>query len=1568
MIEQHDTSGSLPTSQHFLQRLTATIPDMLYVYDFVERRTVYVNRAVTVVLGYTPEAIQAMEPAMLRALLHPENQAGNAQQQLIATASDDDIFTREIRVQHANGEWRWLALRETVFARDAQGTPIQILGIAQDITEHKQTEDAYRLLVDHSLQGLGIVQEGNLVFVNAAGAKMTGYTIEEMLQMGHTHLDTLVHPADRVRLARYHQARMQGHAAPTQYEYRIIRKDGTIRWVESYAVAIQYQGRPASQIAFVDITERKQAEAELRKLQLAVEHSPSSIIITDNAGQIEYVNPCFTSLTGYSAEEVQGKNPRILQSDFTPLETYAELWATISSGSAWHGEFCNRKKNGMLYWETAAIAPMYDDLGQITHFVAVKEDITERKQMEEALRQSQSYLQAIFDNAAVGIGVADAQGRFLDLNRYAVELLGYTVDEFRQMTHLEPTHPDDRAVTREQFQALLRGDIPYYRLEKRYLRRDGRIIWVELSVTPIRGVDGAVETVIGIFADITGRKQAEEALRATQTRMNFLFESSPAVIFSLRLGGNYETTFVSPNVTVLTGYQPEDFVGNGSFWATCLHPDDVPGIFARRLHFAEHGWSGEEYRFRRRDGVYIWMRDEVRLVRGADGQPEIIGYWIDITGRKQVEEALRENQALLQGLLDHSPTSIALLDPAGRFLLANRRLLASIGLTDPQQIIGKTVTDLLPPDVAQISERERERVMQMKTPLVTEMDWQQRDGTHTGLVFTFPLINETGAIYALGSISTDITGRKQAEEEIQRRDAILYAMGVAAERFLGTLHMEQDIPLVLERLGRATGVSRVYLFENSTTGAGTLVTSQRFEWCAPGLPGGMHTPLMQQFAYQDGFVRWEALLSRGEPLSGRLADFPVVEQAILAPQQIRSLVAVPIFVGPTWWGFIGFNEYQQDRIWSLAEIEALKATAGIIGAAMQRAQIEHALKRSEERFRMLAEHAPDIISRYRLQPPLGYEYVSPSSTTILGYTPAEYYADPEIHWYIVHPDDRRILKDVVQAAVSYGEPFTLRCISKQGDIRWMEHRGWLVRDEAGVVIAVETIARDVTERKRMEAEMRTLNAELEQRVYERTAELVRSEARSRALLAAIPDSMFLFHRDGTILEFMTKDPDRLYIPPDQIIGSNLYEIMPPDFCAHCHIHSEQAFAERTPQLFEYQLLLVDGSRDFEARLIVYDTDQILAIVRDITERTRAEAALRESETRYRTLVETLPNSILLTDLDSTIRFGNQQAARLFGYAGADELVGHRFMDRFAPDTIALAEPYAIFEAEMTRNLECTLRRRDGSHFPSELNSAVVKNAQGERMALIIVVSDITERKQMQARIIASERFVAAGRLVASVAHEINTPLQALQTFLDLTRIAPEPERRMFLDSALQEVQRVARIVEQLLDLYRPRMANPGLVDIESLIDRILLLLGKRIKEQRVKVERTQPADLSPIWGRADELTQVLLNLLVNALDAMPGGGVLRLRCQENAEELCVAVSDTGNGLKPSLEGHIFEPFVTTKEKGIGLGLHISHQIIQQHGGKILVESFPGVGCIFTVVLPLTSKGSAGTWRDDLEKE
>jgi signal transduction histidine kinase len=261
--------------------------------------------------------------------------------------------------------------------------------------------------------------------------------------------------------------------------------------------------------------------------------------------------------------------------------------------------------------------------------------------------------------------------------------------------------------------------------------------------------------------------------------------------------------------------------------------------------------------------------------------------------------------------------------------------------------------------------------------------------------------------------------------------------------------------------------------------------------------------------------------------------------------------------------------------------------------------------------------------------------------------------------------------------------------------------------------------------------------------------------------------------------------------------------------------------------------------------------------------------------------------------------------------------------------------------------------RDG--LVQELQRRIVEQDTALFYAKAALAAEIRERQTAELelqRAMEQERFAVAGRLAASVAHEINTPLQTVQTSLELMRSLPPDEHDVLLGDALEEIQRVGRIVRQLLDLYRP--TSEGEVDLSAVVERVLLLLGKRIQDQQIEVKRHALTAL-PVHGRADELTQVVINLVVNALDAMPSGGVLSFQIlphDQAPSSILLEVADTGAGVPLDLRERIFDPFVTTKSEGTGLGLAISRQIVERHGGKLTLAPPQPLGSTFVVVLPV----------------
>ena len=358
------------------------------------------------VTGYSKREL--LEPGFWESRLHPEDreQAVSRSRRLLLAGE----LEHDYRYRHADGRYLWLHDRLRV-ARDGGGRVTEILGSWQEITSQKAAEEEIRKLsavIEQSPNSVLITDlEGATVYVNEAFTRHTGYAREEMmgrnprvLQSGRTSRET--HAQLWAALAA---------GRPWRGEFVNLRKDGALQVeVANVAPLRDASGRITHYVAVKeDVTERKNVEDQLRKLALAVEQSPESIVISDLDARIEYVNEAFVRHSGYSREEVLGRNPRILQSGRTPPAVHEQMWAALTRGQPWKGEFVNRRKDGTEYVEFAIVAPVRQPDGRVTHYIAIKDDITERKRMAAELERHRGHLEELVKHRTAALAEASAR-------------------------------------------------------------------------------------------------------------------------------------------------------------------------------------------------------------------------------------------------------------------------------------------------------------------------------------------------------------------------------------------------------------------------------------------------------------------------------------------------------------------------------------------------------------------------------------------------------------------------------------------------------------------------------------------------------------------------------------------------------------------------------------------------------------------------------------------------------------------------------------------------------------------------------------------------------------------------------------------------------------------------------------------------------------------------------------------------------------------------------------------------------------------------------------------------------
>lgn len=461
--------------------------------------------------------------------------------------------------------------------------------------------------------------------------------------------------------------------------------------------------------------------------------------------------------------------------------------------------------------------------------------------------------------------------------------------------------------------------------------------------------------------------------------------------------------------------------------------------------------------------------------------------------------------------------------------------------------------------------------------------------------------NDRGKPYRIAGSSTDITGRKQAESRISTRENYLAAIVEVQQQLLASEDKTSSYELILEILGKTTGASRVYIFENHRNAAGHLLTSQRAEWCKQDILPQSNNANMQNLAYQDWSPRWADVLRRGDFITGIVADFPESERRILEPQGVLSILVLPLHFKGQFKGFIGFDNCVSACTWEASEVALLQAAASAISLWQERASAEEILISSEKRYRTLVENIPGAVYRCYYDSHWTMAFISEAIAEISGY-PAADFINNQVRSFssILHPDDRILAEQVVQDAMINRKPFCreYRIIHADGNIRWLYEQGQIVYREDGIISWLDGVILDISNVYDQQNLRKLAEAALHQ-----------SEERMSALLNAIPDTMYRHRVDGTYLDIKAGDGD-LLIPARKMLGKKLGDIpIPQDLQQRLLTLIRAAVETGELQTYEHESAKPDGVHTFETRIVKSGIDEAVCIVRDITERKQAEAVL-----------------------------------------------------------------------------------------------------------------------------------------------------------------------------------------------------------------------------------------------------------------------------------------------------------------------------------------------------------------------
>ncbi len=616
----HEARETLRQSEERFRRILTTVAEVAWTSD-ENRRTIYISPKVEAVLGYGKQEICEAGGSFRSGLIHPED-FGRVNRGYHALFTSQKPFDEEYRIRRKDGSWIWIHDRASG-VHEEDGI-VYADGVFSDITRRKQAEAELQwktafleAQTNSTIDGVVVVDSnGKRLLHNQRYAEMFRLPRELTAITDHRatlpYVATLLKNSDAFIAAVNYLNQHPNQTSRDEIEF----KDGFV--IDSYsAPVIDQQGNYYGRIwTFRDITERKRTEEKLRHLSLAVEQSPSSVIITDAKGDITYVNQKFTESTGYKAKEVVGRNPRFLNARVLPPNFYKDLWSTITKGKEWRGELCNRRKGGRIFWESARIRPITNPTGTTTHYLAVKEDITERRRAEQELRASRQLLQSILDAIPQRVFWKDKNSRFLGCNRpFAMDaglespeaIVGKNDADLSWKSVAELYRADDKLVMEQKS--------PKLNFVEQQTRPDGTVVWLQTNKLPLLDPDGSVTGLVGTYEDITERRRAERELWLTKASL----ENASASVFWVDRHGHI--LYANKAACRALGYSREEFVllsvtdidslitpdGFRKFWEECKnrgsvtmesqHKNKQGRIFPVEVTVSYIEFEGQEYGF-----------------------------------------------------------------------------------------------------------------------------------------------------------------------------------------------------------------------------------------------------------------------------------------------------------------------------------------------------------------------------------------------------------------------------------------------------------------------------------------------------------------------------------------------------------------------------------------------------------------------------------------------------------------------------------------------------------------------------------------------------------------------------------------------------------------------------------------------------------------------------------------------------------------------------------------------------------------------------------------------------------
>ncbi len=1383
----------------------------------------------------------------------------------------------------------------------------------------KELAENYHTILENSLNGTVVVDASTakILFANKAALKLHGFNSLE--ELGEANLLDYIHPDDRERTFVAFVKDFFDNTSHEQYEFRTISKDGSEKRVLSYSVPIQYQNKLCGVISFVDITERKKMEEALRaseeKLRAMFESMSEAATITDLQGHVIDANPAAVKLHRYNdKKEIIGINASELVADRDRKRAIKDSIAALKTNQTGLAEYKLTTKGGTLIDGEFCTAVIRDHSGDPTGFIGISRDISDRKRMEEKLRETERKLETIFNSITDGLIITDMIGTVIEANEAAVRIGKYkNVEALIGRSGIEFITESERKRVGKALLATITDPKKTHSEVIEYIAqdKDGKPFYGETSAAVIRDSSGKPTGMIFVTRDVSGRKRIEEKLRNSEEELRTFFDSIRDGIIITDL--NAKVVDVN-NAMIQIGRlgSKKDVIGNVvTKWVTEEDKERVQKELIKQLE--ERGYADvTEYKALCPNGTTYLAETSAVLRHNSDGKAEgIVFITRDITERKRLEDKIKRDEEKLSAVFEAITSGVCVSDMQGNVTEVNAAMIKLGGFSTRDELIGKNALEFVAPKDRDIAaQRIAKRVEAGRGTDTSEYKFIAKDGREFDGELSIGIVHDKdGKPISIVAIARDITKRKRTEELIRASE----------ERYRLLAENISDVIFIVDLNFKFLYISpSVYQLRGYTA------------------EEAMQIPI-EKTVTPDSFKRIsKTLMEQIELLKSGKRD-PHASHTVELEEYRKD--------GSTIWVEMKLNGiYDNDG--------NLTSLLGVTRDITVRRRVNEIIQAKEQELRSIFESMSDCLVITDEQ--LRIVNVNDGASQMTGFTKEELLGRNAIEILDKNELDRAIksLTNRMQKKITLErEDFKIRI--KDGSLRYVNINISNLNDTSGKLIGFVGVIRDITERKKIEETIRT------------------SEAKLKSIFDAMRDAIAIVDMNIKFVQWNQAALDITGFTAEEMPGKSGVDLVIPEDQPKLMDELEKQFkgtaSERQiyrgqfPKGMKYLEMSVSGLKDSAGNLTGF-----VAVVRDVTERVKMEEEIRSGHKLLSAVFESLRDGIAIVDVNIKFVQWNQAILDIAGW-GPEGMLGKPGIDIVVPEDRprVMEELAKQFIGTASERQSYRVQVANGGIKHIELSVSALKDDAGNITGFVAAIRDVTKRIAMERELKKalddlqrSNKELEQFAYVAS--HDLQEPLRMISSYTQLLskryKGKLDTDADEFIAYAVDGADRMQKMIQDLLAYSRVTTRGKAFepVDLEKAFSDAIDNLQIAIADNKATITHDP---LPKVIADESQMIRLFQNLIGNALKfhgAEPP--VIHVDCKDEESDYAISIKDNGIGIDKQYFNRLFIIFqrLHTRDQypGTGIGLAVCKRTAERHGGTIWVESEgAGKGSTFIFTIP-----------------